>query len=142
MCNAHYKQLIYYPKNKERCRKTCQKYNEKNKAKVYADQQRWKRDNWDYYKSYLATQKRRVKRATPPWMPKETIIAAFKACPEGMEVDHIVPLQGKLVSGLNVPWNFQYLPSHENNSKNNKFDGTYENESWRKDLVDSKLKQK
>lgn len=59
---------------------------------------------------------------TPSWQQTEDIKAFYNACPDGMHVDHIVPLQGEKVSGLHVLENLQYLTAVDNISKNNKFE--------------------
>lgn len=67
--------------------------------------------------------KRHIKLATPNWVDKQALKQIYDKRPVGYDVDHIVPLRGKLVSGLHVPWNLQYMLSDENrNTKRNKLE--------------------
>lgn len=59
---------------------------------------------------------------TPAWAELDAIKAFYEACPEGMVVDHIDPLRGKLVSGLHVLANLQYLTPEANLRKGNSFE--------------------
>ena len=58
---------------------------------------------------------------TPSWACLESIEQIYINCPEGYHVDHEIPLQGKLVSGLHVEGNLQYLTAKDNLAKGNKF---------------------
>lgn len=51
----------------------------------------------------------------------DAIKEIYTNCPEGMHVDHIIPLQGVLVSGLHVDTNLQYLSVKDNIIKSNNF---------------------
>ena len=52
---------------------------------------------------------------------KDEIVEFYRNCPSGYEVDHIIPLNGKSVSGLHVRDNLQYLTKEENRKKYNKW---------------------
>jgi len=92
------------------------KSQERNRARTA----QWKRDNWGTYKYYLAARKQRVKTATPPWANLHAIEEFYRLCPKGYHVDHILPVNGKNVSGLHVIDNLQYLIAEENLRKSNK----------------------
>ena len=66
--------------------------------------------------------------ATPLWADFDAIKVEYQLanwCSEvtGIKyhVDHIVPLQGKLVCGLHVPNNLRVIPAVDNMRKHNKF---------------------
>lgn len=61
-------------------------------------------------------------QALVSWADLDEIKNIYYNCPEGYEVDHIIPLQNNLVCGLHCESNLQYLPISLNRSKSNKFD--------------------
>lgn len=71
-------------------------------------------------------------KATPTWLTEqhfaeiEAVYAHARDCRlvtgEPYHVDHIVPLQGRNVCGLHVPWNLQVLPAEVNVRKNNRYE--------------------
>lgn len=60
-------------------------------------------------------------RRVPLWSEKDKIVEFYKNCPKDKQVDHIIPLKGKLVSGLHVINNLQYLSPEDNMRKSNKY---------------------
>lgn len=107
----------YYHNNKEKCAATRKEWAKKNRPRLTAKQ------NYRY-----TSQKKR----TPLWLTPEDLQkisdvyqkAAALTSETGVlhHVDHIIPLQGKTVSGLHVPQNLQVLNHIENIRKKNKYD--------------------
>lgn len=81
-------------------------------------------------RAYQKKRKLSAKRAAPPWLTSdhlfkmETIYRKAatlqKLLSIPMQVDHIIPLQGKDVCGLHVPWNLRAIPAEINQWKKNK----------------------
>jgi hypothetical protein len=113
-----------------------QNWRDNNKDKIRAANKKWNTENSEYkkakHKKYVLdypelNRARRAKRRavelqrTVGWSDYLVIKMIYEDCPEGYEVDHIIPLQGEVVSGLHVAWNLQYLTAEENRSKGNKY---------------------
>lgn len=70
---------------------------------------------------------KRLRQNTPAWADVDAIALIYAAAREatrgsGTEhhVDHIIPLRGRGVSGLHVPWNLRVITAQENKMKSNK----------------------
>lgn len=82
---------------------------------------RWSKNNRPKLRARDAKRRSAKLQRTPSWAKLDKIQEIYQNCPEGYQVDHIVPLQGASVSGLHVEYNLQYLPAKENLSKGNKW---------------------
>jgi hypothetical protein len=76
-----------------------------------------------------AIRRSRILQRTPQWLSKTDLFeieCVYKYCGAlrnaGLkyEVDHIIPLAGKKVSGFHVPTNLQVIPEFDNRQKANK----------------------
>ena len=98
--------------NPERKRQMDLEFVEKNKALIT---------------SYKAKRRATLRQAMPSWLTKDQILQIRAVYAEAKrlsdetgiphDVDHIVPLAGKIVSGLHVPWNLRAIPKIENNRR-------------------------
>jgi hypothetical protein len=129
-------QQRYCLKNKEARELSTQKWRDNNRQKIKAQNQydtvkdskkNYRKNNKGLINTLTANRRARKKQAQPNWVSIEQIKEFYMKCPEGMTVDHIIPLDNKFVCGLHVLCNLQYLSPLENSVKKNKFDFTYEN---------------
>lgn len=85
------------------------------------------------YRAIKRARKAAVRLRTPAWANIDAIKALYE-CAEGKtretgilhHVDHVVPLQGRRVSGLHVETNLQVLPAAENLRKNRRHESDFE----------------
>lgn len=125
----------YYKNNKEKCIARSFKYRKDNpdwtKAVNKKAGKKWRDSNRDLCNARTARYRAKKLKATPPWLTNEqsadiqamyTLAKRFETlCNIRYHVDHIVPLAGKDICGLHVPWNLQLLPASINLAKSNNY---------------------
>lgn len=96
-----------------------------NREKVNLKNSRWRKANPGATNNQTAQRRAGLKRAVPVWLTekhKQRIRRIYEEAAQlNLEVDHIVPIRGKNVCGLHVPWNLQLLSKSENSSKGNRY---------------------
>ena len=95
------------------------------------------RASWERLPIYVRASRNKLSKTNrlhraPPWLTRthkaqiqryyELSAALTDILGERYVVDHVIPLQGELVSGLHVPWNLQVMTFFENGSKGNRID--------------------
>jgi len=137
---------IWSAANPEKVKAAKQKYEEGNKDSCNARRKEWRekfpekfklcQTNWALEnkpklaatcRKYQASKLQRI----PAWLDEDDFwlleqvyeLAALRTKMFGFDwhVDHVIPLQGKRVSGLHVPTNLAVIPYFENCRKNNGF---------------------
>lgn len=112
------------PGEREKVIAASKAYYQANRDEVRRKQNAYHRSNPPARLKARARYEQRIRERTPPWLTDEhwwQISEFYQACPPGHHVDHIIPLHGRNVCGLHVPWNLQYLTGPENLRKGNSF---------------------
>lgn len=124
----------YAINNEEKIKLGLKKYREENKEKRRAYNKQWEQDNQGKARAKVVRRRTQKMNALPLWanlgaikevyMDCESVNIAAKlaGCTEKFVVDHIIPLQGKIVSGLHIETNLQIITAKENGTKSNKFE--------------------
>jgi len=92
---------------------------------------KYRTENPEWAKGVYLLYRNQRRKCTPPWLNKEQKRQIFKLRKTARDleietgvphhVDHIVPVMGKTVCGLTVPWNLQIITKQSNQQKSNKF---------------------
>jgi len=102
-----------------------------NKSTILSRNKLWKQQNPEKVLAMDAKRRASLIRRTPKWIDDNDFwmieeayeLAVLRAKMFGFpwHVDHIIPLQGKYVSGLHVPSNLRVVPGSENLAKGNSY---------------------
>jgi len=106
--------------------------------RAYAENRHGKRE---YVRAVVASRRAASKRL-PPWVSWDELRAVYDGAarlsgPDVVfQVDHVYPVNGKTVCGLNCPANLQLLERSVNQAKGRKLPGGLLDELWESDPVE------
>lgn len=112
----------HYLENKEKENKASKKYRANNKDRMSFLNKRWDKNNKGKRLAMNVRRRQLIHNATPKWYDKAEVEYIYSLAAEnGLVVDHIVPLNSKLVCGLNVQDNMRCIPKMLNSIKSNTY---------------------
>lgn len=118
----------WYNKNKEQVVEKARQYRKDNPDKIKQARKKWDEANVGLVRAKEARRRTAKLQRSVKWADHEVIKevynqASYMKKELGMDVhvDHIIPLQGKLVSGLHVEYNLQIIPAKKNLTKGNRY---------------------
>ena len=114
------RQRAWFAKNPGKAASYSKAWYEQNKERWVEPRKKWAKNNPDYLRRRGRAEQAKRRAAMPKWADRQAIQAIYDNCPPGYEVDHIIPINGRNVCGLHVPWNLQYLTPTENKAKGNR----------------------
>ncbi len=115
------KESTKYWNDKDKKREYDRKHREEAREKYRAASRRWAKNHPERKNADTMARRAAIAQRLPSWADLNSIRIFYENCPKGYEVDHIIPLRGKFVSGLHVLENLQYLSRIENRIKSNHF---------------------
>ena len=136
-CHRERQQLAakrHYERNKEQYKQKAAQWDNANRDRKIEIKAKYRETNREQHNAYNRSWFSRNKALRAAYEAARRVSAAstlsktyaseihqvYTQCPEGLVVDHVVPLRGKGVSGLHVPWNLQYLTPEANSRKSNR----------------------
>lgn len=108
----------YREAHKEEFKLRDQEYYNEHKDEILKRVAKWAKEHPELVLLHSLKQHAQRKLRVPEF-GQEGIRRVVKKCPKNKVIDHFIPLQGNLVSGLHVRWNLQYLTPKQNSTKHN-----------------------
>lgn len=119
-----------YAQNPKKFIERSAKYRQNNPEKHRKASLKWQAANRKKASAVTAKWKAIVKLSTPKWLTAEQLDEIKFTyhltkelqwlANEKLTVDHTIPIQGKNVTGLHVPWNLQIITKSKNAAKGNR----------------------